>query len=84
VVLEPVGADVEDCTQDEGSHDVDCRAGCGSCDCGSGGCGSEAATRDSARSHSVSGSHGDSTAAHAGCASCGISQLLAARRRGRG
>ncbi len=68
VVLEPAGLDVDD---------EDAPAGCGNCNCGDHGC----ATDAEAHAADDAGSHGCTTQAHAGCASCGISQMLAARRR---
>ncbi len=85
VVLEPVGIDAESEGEGEaweddphGGHE---HGGCGSCGSG-GGCGSR-----SGRGHddgemageSASGAVGCDTSPHSGCASCGISRLLAAR-----
>ena len=74
VVLEPVGADV-----DEPVAGGCGSGGCGSGGCGSGGCGAEAATSASTPS-SGSAAAGCGSSAHSGCASCGLSGLAAARR----
>lgn len=84
VVLEPVGLDINDDmtgmteeNEDEGAHH-----GCGNCDCGD---------REDGRTQSDAAgflpddaeqqAHGCGSEPHAGCASCGISEMLAARRR---
>ncbi|MFI5456112.1 MAG: PSP1 C-terminal domain-containing protein [Isosphaerales bacterium] len=85
VVLEPAGTDLEGDASHERAHQGDGQAGCGSCDCGAGGgCGSATALREERGAPAVaSGENGSTTAPHAGCASCGISQLRAARSRQR-
>jgi len=85
VVLEPVGTDLEADASHEHAHRDGGESGCGSCDCGAGGgCGStRAPSEDRAAPAATSGANGSTPAPHAGCASCGISQLLAARSRER-
>ena len=76
VVLEPVGADEEEAAEPVGG-------GCGSGGCGSGGgcgdggCSSKAEPEAGA---AASGS-GCGSSPHGGCASCGLSELAAARRQ---
>jgi len=83
VVLEPAGTDLEADASHERAHQGGGQAGCGSCDCGAGGgCGSATALREERDSPAVAfGENGSTAAPHAGCASCGISQLRAARSR---
>jgi len=83
VVLEPAGNELEtDLPYDHADQDGE-RTGCGSCECGAGGgCGSAATPgADRARPSAASGKNGSTAAPHAGCASCGVGQLLAARAR---
>jgi len=83
VVLEPAGTDVQGEESPEHDHHEAGQTGCGSCDCGAGGgCGSARAPReDQGTPAAASGTNGSTPAPHSGCASCGISQLLAARNR---
>jgi hypothetical protein len=76
VMLEPVGADVEEpgLTDSVGG-------GCGNCDCGGGGCGSNGSAAPHDHGDGAASAPGCGASAHAGCSSCGISQLLAARDR---
>ena len=84
IVLEPVGSD----PQGDGSDAIDEEAGCGS-GCGSGGCGSSgggcgvavSSHRGSAIASAETDHVREEFAPHGGCASCGISQWKAARRR---
>jgi hypothetical protein len=82
VVLDPVGidAEAEDGVWDDDLHEDHDRGGCGSC--GSGGCGSRP-EREPDEGEMAAGAEpgaaGCGTAPHSGCASCGISRLLAAR-----
>jgi hypothetical protein len=85
VVLEPAGTDLEGDASHEHAHQDGGQAGCGSCDFGAGGgCGSARAPgEDRGAPAAASGANGSTHAPHGGCASCGISQLLAARSRQR-
>jgi len=85
VVLEPAGTDLDADASDELAHQDGGQAGCGSCDCGAGGgCGSGTGLREERDAPAVASDENRSTPApHAGCASCGISQLRAARSRQR-
>jgi hypothetical protein len=78
VLLEPVGADLVEETADPiGPSLVD--PGCGSCG-RSGGCGSRSAGQTPSHSRAAeSGARGCGSTPHSGCASCGISRMLAAR-----
>lgn len=72
VVLEPVGADLDEADEPAGG-------GCGSGHCGGGGCGGGgggAATESPA----AAVASGCGTSPHAGCDSCGLSRLAAGRR----
>jgi hypothetical protein len=83
VVFEPVASELDETESVELGEDHGCGSGCGSGGCGSGGgCGVAASSgaRDSASS-TATASGGGSHAAHAGCESCGISRLMASRRR---
>jgi hypothetical protein len=71
VVLEPVGTDFDGA----GEMAADAGGGCGSGGCGSGGCGAQPEPEANAASS------GCGSSAHAGCASCGLSRLAAARDR---
>jgi len=82
VVLEPVGidADAEDGVWDDEAHGGHEHAGCGSC--GSGGCGSRSGQEHhdgEMAGGSAPVATGCGTSPHSGCASCGISRLLAER-----
>jgi hypothetical protein len=79
VVLEPVGGGFETEIGEEAAPAAT-EGGCGSCDCSDGGCGSRS-TRQPAGDGTPAGpdAHGCGTTPHAGCASCGISRLRAAR-----
>ncbi len=83
VILQPVGTEVDGTEAQEHAHHSGDQTGCGSCDCGAGGgCGGAAASRTNRGTHSTaSGTNGSNPAPHAGCASCGISLMLAARDR---
>jgi hypothetical protein len=83
VVFEPAGTDVEADESHEHAHQEDGQTGCGSCDCGAGGgCGNaRAPSEEQGAPAAASGTNGSTAARHDGCASCGISQLLAARNR---
>jgi hypothetical protein len=89
VVLEPFGIDPESAlpdwitqTDDEDEdQDEEVESTCGNCDCGAGGCGTKAESSPSDAPTSVPASSGCATAAHAGCASCGISRLRSKRSR---
>jgi hypothetical protein len=57
-------------------------AGCGACDCGAGGCATAVAERAVGGAPSAQASpRGCAPTSHGACASCGISGMLAARRR---
>jgi hypothetical protein len=73
VVLEPVGTDFDEAV--EGGCGS---GGCGSGGCGSGGCGSGGCAIPTEPDAQPAGS-GCGLSAHAGCASCGLSRLAAAR-----
>jgi PSP1 C-terminal conserved region len=85
VVLEPAGTDPEADSSHELAHQDGGHAGCGSCDCGAGErCGSaRAPSEDRGAPAAAPVANGSTPSPHAGCASCGISQLLAARSRQR-
>jgi hypothetical protein len=90
VVFEPVASELEGPESVKPNEDHACGSGCGSGGCGSGGgCGAAAssgagdtasstATASGASGHA---SHGSGHASHGGCESCGISRLMANRRR---
>jgi hypothetical protein len=78
VVFEPVGADLESEAWDHASPSAG--GGCGSCGCSDGGCGTRTGRRPAEREVSAeSGADRGAAVPHSGCASCGISRLLAAR-----
>jgi hypothetical protein len=79
VLLEPVGADLEEATA-EAIDPAVVDHGCTSCGRSGGGCGSRS-TESTTGEGVVAGSTARGCAAtpHSGCASCGISRLLAAR-----
>jgi hypothetical protein len=85
VVLEPFGIDPESELPDWMTETEDEEEGvesrCGNCDCGAGGCGTKAESSPVNVPAEESMSSGCATAAHAGCASCGISRLRTARSR---
>jgi hypothetical protein len=85
VVLEPVGTDQGGELEEEIPGEDHHGGGCGNCGCGDGGGCGAAAAQKSAGDGPATGSdpNGSSHAQHAGCASCGISKLLAARNQGR-
>ncbi len=83
VVLEPVGidADAEDGAWDDDPHGDHEHAGCGSCGSG-GGCGSRSEPEPGdgdTTDGSASAAAGCGTSSHSGCASCGISRMMASR-----
>jgi hypothetical protein len=85
VVLEPVGSDPDSELLAAMAGEVADRddGGCATCGCGeTGGCGAAAALRRAAAKPAAGAeASGEMHAPHAGCASCGISKLLAARKR---
>jgi hypothetical protein len=83
VVFEPVGSELEGPLSEELNPDHSCGSGCGSGGCGpGGGCGTAArAAADPLSSSSAAASGGSGHASRGGCESCGISRLMAARRR---
>ena len=84
VVLQPAGTDLDRPAElDERAQQEGDRTGCGSCDCGAGGgCGTATAPRAVRGTQSAASSTNPSIPSpHAGCATCGISLLLAARSR---
>jgi PSP1 C-terminal conserved region len=83
VVFEPVASELEGPESVELNEAHGCGSGCGSGGCGSGGgCGvaPSSGAEDSASS-SATASGGSGHASHGGCESCGISRLMANRRR---
>jgi hypothetical protein len=82
VVLEPVGNDLE-IDLAAGDDDDDGKGGCGSCGCSDGGgCGSASAPKqDGHHSLPEPGVSGCASKSHSGCSSCGISRLIAERRK---
>jgi hypothetical protein len=79
VLLEPVGADLDEETDDEIDPAL-ADAGCGICGRSGGGCGSRSPGPTAGESRAAeSGAHGCGSTAHSGCASCGISRMMAAR-----
>jgi hypothetical protein len=85
VVLEPAGTDVDSVPHEDDQHGEGSRQTCGSCDCrAEGGCESRSVPAGGQDGLiASSGTDGSTPEAHAGCASCGIGQLLAARNRQR-
>ncbi len=82
IVLEPVGGDLVDDASEAIEEEHGCDDGCGSGGCGSGGCGvANSSHRGSATASAETARAGEEPAPHGGCASCGISQWKAARRR---
>jgi PSP1 C-terminal conserved region len=85
VVLEPVGNDLEGEHWAGDAHDEGIGGGCGSCGCSDGGgCGSAPAPPPAGH-HSLldPGVSGCAPKSHSGCASCGISRMIAERRLAR-
>jgi hypothetical protein len=85
VVPEPFGIDPESelpdwMTDTEDEHE-EVESSCGNCDCGAGGCGTKAESSANDVHAEEPASSGCTPAAHAGCASCGISQLRSKRSR---
>jgi hypothetical protein len=76
VLLEPLGAALGGETEGGAIDPALVESGCGSCGRSGGGCGSASAGEGSA---AASGVRGCSATPHSGCASCGISRLLADR-----
>jgi hypothetical protein len=82
IVLEPVGGDLVDDASEAIEEEHGCGDGCGSGGCGSGGCGvANSSHQVTATANSDTAQHRDQPAPHGGCASCGISQWKAGRRR---
>ena len=88
IVLEPVGSDAAGDESEELEPELAYGDGCGSGGCGSGGCGSGggcgvavSSSRGSATQSAQTGRADEESTHHGGCASCGISQWKAARRR---
>jgi hypothetical protein len=81
VMLEPVGPDVDVDEIDESSDLGAGGGGCGNGGCGAGGCGTKAGAAPDLQQPGARDARGCSSKAHAGCSSCGISQMLAARGR---
>jgi hypothetical protein len=87
VVPEPFGIDTEseppDWMTESEDEDDEVESGCGNGDCGTGGCGTRAEVESSAVDvpGEESATTGCAPAAHAGCASCGISRLRSQRSR---
>jgi hypothetical protein len=84
VVLEAIGVDPDGALLAAmAGEEPDHGGGCGSCGCGEGGgCGAAAALRSAGAQRAVGSETSDEMhAPHAGCASCGIGKLLAARRQ---
>ena len=78
VLLEPVGADLDETADEIGASLAD--AGCGSCGRSGGGCGSRSAGQTAGESRAAeSGARSCDSTPHSGCASCGISRMMAAR-----
>jgi len=85
VVLEPFGIDQESelpdwMTQTE-DEDEEVESGCGNCDCDASGCGTKAESSSVDVPADKPAASGCAPAAHAGCASCGISRLRSKRSR---
>ncbi len=84
VVLEPVGIDLDLDGEDDANEDEAAGGGCGSCGCApGGGCGSGATNGERAApsEHAETAASACATTAHSGCSSCGISRLMAERKR---
>jgi PSP1 C-terminal conserved region len=78
VLLEPVGANLDETADEIGPSLAD--ASCGSCGRSGGGCGSRSAAQTAGESRAAeSGARGCGSTSHSGCASCGISRMMAAR-----
>jgi hypothetical protein len=85
VVLEPFGVDPESelpgwMTETE-DEDEEVESRCGNCDCGASGCGTKAESAAVGVAANEPPTSGCAPAAHAGCASCGISRLRSGRSR---
>ena len=84
VVLEPVGSDLDSDLSAGDAHDGG-GGGCGSCGCSDGGgCGSAPASVPAGHhAQTEPAASGCAPKSHSGCASCGISRLVAERSRAR-
>jgi hypothetical protein len=83
VVLEPVGSDSASEVPDDSFAPEGADHGCGSCGSSHGSCGSEVDRQANDGGTTEAARAGCATQSHSGCASCGISRLLATRA-GRG
>jgi len=85
VLLEPAGSDPGTEFPAGDAHDDGPGGGCGSCDCSSGGgCGSASASPTASdQAHDEPAVSGCAPKSGSGCASCGISRMMAERNRGR-
>jgi hypothetical protein len=80
VLLEPLGAALGGETASDEIDPALVESGCGSCGRSGGGCGSPSAGHPAGEGlAAASGARGCTSTPHSGCASCGISRLLAAR-----
>jgi hypothetical protein len=89
-VFESVGGEPDRSQPENFDREHTCGSGCGSGGCGSGGCGhaggyasprTTATDAVHASTTSAAASHGIAHTSVGGCESCGISRLLASRRR---